>query len=240
MRANALTKCAVGAMLFGGTLGAGQAAQASVTNPGTLRWLAGDNYYDPNSYGYNASSFLQVTDSSFNSLAVLTTPTSGFPTDFGNLPSASISTASPFPASSVLFSGTTDVLGAGPAVGFSFSATSSAGLNVFGKIRAQGFVVAGGPVEISLFLASNPGAYGDSGFSILDITSGAPGQSVASLSSAGTATFTLGPGTYLLNGEWNVSNAFSGTFMSFSVVPAPGAIALLGAAGLVGGTRRRR
>lgn len=55
----------------------------------------------------------------------------------------------------------------------------------------------------------------------------------------GIHTMTLGAGTYLLefSSESFDSAAYSGDFIS--VVPAPGAIALLGAAGLVGARRRR-
>jgi len=55
----------------------------------------------------------------------------------------------------------------------------------------------------------------------------------------GANTVTLGAGTYLLEfyAEWVQDGAYSGNFIS--VVPAPGALALLGAAGLVGSRRRR-
>jgi MYXO-CTERM domain-containing protein len=55
-------------------------------------------------------------------------------------------------------------------------------------------------------------------------------------SSNGTLTTTLSAGTYWLNNS--LSNQQGASF-SFAVVPAPGALALLGVAGIVGARRRR-
>ncbi len=61
---------------------------------------------------------------------------------------------------------------------------------------------------------------------------------------AGTYTMQLGNGTYYVSmGAGNLDQAgaipsLNGTFATFTV-PAPGAFALLGAAGLVGSRRRR-
>jgi hypothetical protein len=51
-------------------------------------------------------------------------------------------------------------------------------------------------------------------------------------------TFNLSAGEYQFYGDATIGNGYSGTLMSFTV-PAPGAMALLGAAGLVGARRRR-
>ena len=57
-------------------------------------------------------------------------------------------------------------------------------------------------------------------------------------SSANSQTFNLSAGEYWFDGWANASSGYSGLMMSFTV-PAPGAAALIGLAGLVA-TRRRR
>ena len=64
-------------------------------------------------------------------------------------------------------------------------------------------------------------------------------EAIGDLTGTGVVNFNLTSGTYLLyfSGEVNSGAPFSGEFIS--VVPAPGAFALLGAAGLAGKRRRR-
>ena len=60
------------------------------------------------------------------------------------------------------------------------------------------------------------------------------------VSAAYSNQITLAAGNYTVGGFFSVpaGSGYSGTMMNFAV-PAPGAAALLGAVGLVGGRRRR-
>ncbi len=72
----------------------------------------------------------------------------------------------------------------------------------------------------------------------LDRVDGGIQDSIGSLTNGGTLNVTLTEGTYRLSFGVDVEGQpFSGQFLT--VVPAPGAIALLGAAGLIGSRRRR-
>jgi MYXO-CTERM domain-containing protein len=63
---------------------------------------------------------------------------------------------------------------------------------------------------------------------------------ISPVSAAYSSQVTLSAGNYTVGGYFGVpaSSGYSGTMMNFSV-PAPGALALLGVAGLAGGRRRR-
>ena len=221
MRSNAMTKCAAGAMLFGGTLGLSQAASAGVN----VTWTASNPFN-----GFATNNFVQnYNDEVYEFRSASTDPSVAA---FGSTTYTLGGTSATFTntASSVAISGS-----GGPAT----------------LVYAQrNFTIAGlgngETLTATVVLASLPLVDGSSSFVIQkagvqgwDDVAGGRG------SAAGTYSIQLGNGSYYIN--MGIGSAFgvdgaipsmNGTLASF-VVPAPGAIALLGAAGLVG-TRRRR
>jgi len=199
MRTNAMTKCAVGAMLFGGTLGvstahAGVTGISGNTSAATLS-LADVNYESFGAYGSPMAGAVSFSDSTYGSI-----------------------TLSQFTGS-----------------GFSLSINSTAAANNQSFFVQQSFIVTEA-VNFSLtgyLPVSSSRAIIHQG-SVFFADSG---------SDAGpfNLTGTLQAGEYRF-AYWSAAmGAESGTLfnLSFTAVPAPGAMALLGAAGLVGSRRRR-
>jgi hypothetical protein len=223
-----MTKCAVGAMLFGGTLGLAQAASAAVvtflnTGPGAA-----------SSYSY-----LRAVGST---LAGMSQQVAGF---------AAGSISKQNTTNTVVLDWTAPV----PAGVFSdsitmkasrSSGTVSAGTQPISANFYRTFTVTGGSAVWQGSLASN-GYVGNLEFQILllDPTTGlgtveAFGLSVnASGNEVENFSGTLAAGTYSMYTAFGIQQSTSlSTFATFSI-PAPGAVALLGAAGLIGARRRR-
>ena len=202
MRNNTMTKCAVGAMLFGGTLGGATAANAGVVG------VAGNSSSAILSLAYYSDPYLAVGNfgSPMNGPVSAVDPTVGSITCSQFLPS-----------------------------GFSLTINSTAAANQQSFVVQQNFTVTGAvnftltgekPVSSSAVSIESGGIfYADSG------------------SNAGVFTIsgTLQTGTYRFVYSSAAIGPQSGTLfnLSFSAVPAPGAVALLGVAGLVGARRRR-
>jgi hypothetical protein len=208
MQSNAMKKCAVGAMLFGGTLGAASTAQAGVT------WLGSGTV----GTGEFASTLSSTNVVFVNGNAVVygfvgSYALEALPWSFANV-DAPVFNAEGF------FSET-----AGPGFSVGFSVNGTGLLNVNGQ---RVFEVTG--TETLTINLSN-GWGGNVSASVFD------GNDYTNMI-VGTNTVTLGAGTYLLEfySEWYQAGPYSGNFIS--VVPAPGAMALLGAAGLI--ARRRK
>ena len=202
MRNNTMTKCAVGAMLFGGTLGGATAASAGVVG------VAGNSSSASLklSYDYASNPTFEAQGSPF-----------GGPVSFSDSTYGSI-TCSQFTAS-----------------GFSLVVNSTAAANQqsffvqqdFTVTEAVNFTLTGYlPVSSSrAIIVEGLTFYADSG-------SDAGAFNTSGTLQAGTYRFSY---TSAANGPQN-RTLFN---LSFSAVPAPGAVALVGLAGLVTGRRRR-
>ena len=203
MRNNTMTKCAVGAMLFGGTLGTASVANAGLTVTGA------DIYLD-----VNAAAQFQTSN--------LTTAMAGGmaydSTTGGYLQlSAFTSTGFNLKANSAGGAATWSVF---PSY-FTFTADTLTNVTLSGNTAAEGAVIFlyDNTSQSTLFLRYS----GDSG---VQWTSGE-----IDLAAGHSFTVNVNPG--FANGSTEV-----GTVLNFAV-PAPGAAALIGLAGLVA-TRRRR
>ncbi len=236
MRSNAMKTCAMGAMLFGGTLGVVSTAQAG------LVWLRGGNVGDPTS----ALASVQVGNGSapgsfadYNAYAegVALSDPFNFPslsTTFGAIAGG---------APSMLFSGTDNFTGGSDTGGFSFSSNLATGNTGHAFAGWYGFTVSGDAVQVSFSFGSGvtftPVVDTFGGLRIFrDDGVDGTGTLIGSWNSVGTTTFTLGPGVYYLTAEVGVNDGYSGNVMSFSV-PAPGAFALVGLAGMITSRRRK-
>ena len=227
MRKNSMTKCAVGAMLFGGTLGMSQAASAGLVfnlngpspngaTAGTYNYASG--YVTPTSYVYLSDPSLGATTLTLSTgLSASWTATSnstGFVTTVTapqtNGLDSYIQTDRSFTVTgtqqiTLTWSGSTNIV-LGQYLGGTFNNTGS-----WSKpITAAGWINSSGLIG-SPWGSYNP--YGN-----------------------GTLTTTLSAGTYWVTNFLDGSQA--GASFSFAV-PAPGALALLGVAGIVGARRRR-
>jgi len=208
MRSNSMKKCAVGAMLVGGTLGGVSTAQAGVTWLGSGAVGLGE-YSSRNDVFVSA---VHVVDDNVGSIA-LNSWSGGGATSAWTYDWYGSATA-----------------GSGFSVGFSTNGLFGSSVGLI-NVNGQRVFEVTGTETLTINLSNGWGGnvfatvYNNDGF-LQDMT-------------VGTNTVTLGPGTYLLEygSEWYQAGAYSGDFVS--VVPAPGAVALLGAAGLVGGRRRR-
>ena len=237
MQKNARTKCAVGAMLFGGTLGLTQAASAAVvtflpTAPGSGPYQAYSGILINGLSGTNTN----VTNSLASSVTWSNTNTSV---------TASVTSTAP-----VNF--TTGIAFKGSRSGTNVSQ------NVFMQLYRV-FTVTGGSAYWEGSLRNNS-AGNASNLRYFEIYSVDPvtGQSVqdpntglpvgpGTMSFQGTMTGndveyfsgTLAAGTYLLFTQSHIGPTATtdATFATFNI-PAPGAVALLGAAGMI--ARRRR
>jgi hypothetical protein len=207
MRSNAMKTCAVGAMLFGGTLGATQAASAGVT------WLS---EFAPGGV-YAVSTNYAV----FGSTELLTTGAASLLAD-GGVDGADSITYSPTTSSGFTISASAS----------NFYAEATRFLSVTDSVDASLSVGLNGGQEVS-FVSFSIQQWNGSGWDLISAGSAGLPSLTPSLSWSGT----LAGGTYRLTVGGQNDGAFEGTMASF-VVPAPGAVALLGAAGLV--SRRRR
>jgi MYXO-CTERM domain-containing protein len=134
-------------------------------------------------------------------------------------------------------------------VGIGGSATGGTGVAQAQVNISQNFVVSGGAVSVSLNFAMSDSVYA-AAFLTKFNPAGAPGENwdlIAGFddNTGGAQSFawsgSLTDGTYAVyllaaTGDLAVDN---GQWASFSVVPAPGAVALFGMAGLAGGRRRK-
>ena len=213
MRKNSMTKCAVGAMLFGGTLGMSPAAQAGVTIVSADVYIA---FAGASDLVYQESVASGLTASPFNFSAVTS---AGFSLSANTVGS---------------WLGVNDFV-----VDFTVTGPTSynlvlSGLATVGAPAGQGGATALPGVKFGLY---SSGASASLLFAA-DFTNQSYSQ-----------TWTLSAGSYTLRTNvqsglnWNARTgpAYNDTIVgaSFAAVPAPGALALLGAAGLVGARRRR-
>jgi MYXO-CTERM domain-containing protein len=128
--------------------------------------------------------------------------------------------------------------------GFSTTVTSSGDTSVY---TARTFTVTGsqqitfswsGSERIAFAIVTEPNSFAPVSGLGAGWSTDLAGQSETA-AAAGSVTVTLNAGNYFISNNLN-GGGISGGASSFNfVVPAPGAVALLGAAGLVG-TRRRR
>ena len=213
MRTNAMTKCAVGAMLFGGTLGV-STAHAGIT------WLGSSGLSGP------GESFTYASASIYESWQEVTGAASLLESSFTS-------------------SGRTISFSAATASGFSMSLTGAGGSG-WGGTAYRWFIVAeGSTVDIALSVNSIINSslpYVTSGFQLQKWVNGNATEIAGGMaSSSGPVSWsgTLTAGLYNVALDGYTDQSYSGTYASFSVVPAPGAAALVGMAGLVGGRRRR-
>jgi MYXO-CTERM domain-containing protein len=252
MRSNAMKVCAMGVMLFGGTLGVSQSASAGLT------WTAGDadngNFaysnlivgrYDAPSFGGIASSRTADVDGLPAVLAARTWSSTDpdFIVQAGSL-------APLFSGASATFSGITasgSLEGSWSVSAVVPGATADDSLSA----GADGtlFFTITGTQSITISTASGLAEYSwiISDFAtgaIVDLRSvtGAPATGPFP-STASSVTVDLGPGVYTINygvgtNGFVSASGFSGDMMNFTV-PAPGAAALVGLAGLVSGRRRK-
>jgi MYXO-CTERM domain-containing protein len=218
MRSNAMKMCATGVMLCSGTLGLSQSASAGLT------WSANSN----GSWGDFPSIYLNlVSGGNARPTQELTSLTSPFtltrdPSDplqnvVGN--------------ASMNFSGLTS---SGPNAnswsisGFVPSDTPTVTAMTYGYLWCQ--VTGLGGQQISVTLAAGGS---------LDIAN-QDGDLVKAFSGGNSESFLLSEGIYFMQfyASSAVGSSFSGELVNFTV-PAPGAVALVGLVGLVGGRRRR-
>jgi len=249
MQNNAMKKCAVGAMLFGGTLGLSQSASAAVV---TFLSTA------PGSGPYNAYSYTTLT----------TSGTGNQQTDTGSFSSsgsASLVTAFSQGSGATLRAGNTTISASWTAgsnaswanvltLSASKATTFTSGSTNNGTVSFQRvFTVSGGSADYSFNLTNNGGAtfgieanlynvssstgeidYTSTVFSYANSTAAG-----ASFTASGTGATALAAGTYALSGIFFLSaNTPNAQFMTFNI-PAPGAAALVGMAGLITSRRRK-
>ena len=129
------------------------------------------------------------------------------------------------------------------ASGFSTTVTSS--ISTYQVATTRTFSVTGtqevtfswsGSQSITFGLASGGGYSAVSGLGAGWSTGLAGSETTAT---AGSVTVTLNAGDYKIDNELDAGDLPGASSFSFAVVPAPGALALLGIAGLAGGRRRR-
>jgi uncharacterized protein (TIGR03382 family) len=204
MRSNAMKTCAAGAMLFGGTLGIAQKAQAG------LVWdTANANNYVQITFGYE-DPIRTSGAASMNAVSA------AFGSDSANITAA---TASGFSAS------LTYAVGGAEAVYLSvvrsFSVTGSADIQLWGN----------SPASDGIWRIYDLSQQGGDAYLTLDVLGG----------TSYSQTVSLGAGQYAVEMGTSPATEFgsSGSFGHFTIVPAPGAMALVGLAGLVGGRRRK-
>lgn len=230
MRSNALKTCAVGAMLFGGTLGVTQTASAGLT------WLGAPPWADPSdSYSDKSSSYFRLRNTG-------TAPWTGaYGGDVGALAFNAVTLAPTnpgFAGMQVSFSGVT---ASGPLAG-SISMTAYAPSQSAG-LTAGGFVAFYFEVTDTQRITLNS-ASGllESEIQLVKYGSGTVDYFLGSIgSTAFNKSYDLDAGIYSISMQGyagDIAGGFNGEVFSMTV-PAPGAAALIGMAGLVGGRRRR-
>jgi hypothetical protein len=215
-----MTKCAVGAMLFGGTLGMSQAASAGLV------------------FNLNGTSPWSATDATFNTVYTAYSNSSVEAYNY----SFAATTATIRTGLSASWTATSD------STGFNVNvlAPATQGLESFVQ-TARSFTVTGSQQITMTWSGSssvglskyNGGIYNNPNNWSQPFT--APGWAMDSYglysnsSPSGTLTTTFSAGTYYI---FNQLANVQGASFSFAV-PAPGAVALLGVAGIVGARRRR-
>jgi len=253
MRTNAMTKCAAGAMLFGGSLGLTQAASA-----GVVTFLDGPVGTSPSAYA--AVSNIQVNNvspgpvggSAIETGAATTVTASGSKNSGGTTWTLSVTGTLSTTATGIELLGTRSGNVTDAGAGFSGTRWNNTTYVAFQRV----FSVTGGSVNWSGSVAANTQLNGeDNLFAIflLDPTTGELMRDenwepvgVGSMNylgaAAGSFTGTLGVGHYAIVASAYVNQGDTDRSLAtfnWTAVPAPGAIALLGAAGLVGARRRR-
>jgi hypothetical protein len=229
-----MTKCAVGAMLFGGTLGLAQTASAAVVDAGgTVTFLNTAPGTGPNA----ARSYSDLAGTGVNQ-RVLDSFAAGSISKQTTSNTVVLDWTAPEPAG--VFSDSITMKAS------RLPGTSSAGTTGITATFYRVFTVTGGSAVWQGSLANN-GFVGELGFAIwnIDSTTGAQVDTAFDLivQASGTQvenfSGTLAAGTYGMYTYFGLKqNTSLSTFATFSI-PAPGAVALLGAAGLVGSRRRR-
>ena len=220
MRSNAMKKCAVGAMLFGGTLGGVSTAQAGFT------WLNSD----PSRPQPNVSGASEIWGAVYNVTA-------------GAYDGQILARWADTKLAGSLTAGFGSVswTASGDHGNFSITATNSPGVVDGLFTRSQGyryFQVTGS--QAVNFSVSNSGPTSGAYFGVYSMTA-----QIWDSSTQGNFTQTLTAGVYFMTYFVGIDidpSTYEGVAGSATVnfvVPAPGAMALLGAAGLVGGRRRR-
>jgi MYXO-CTERM domain-containing protein len=217
MRNKTLTSSMAGALLFGGTLGVSAVASAGVVAFGGATtansWCAIDvSAYNHSSYSSDVLSFASGNPvSGAVSLADAT---------YGN------ATCSQFTSSgvSIITSFTSAALAGGAAPSITFRQAFSVTADVVMNWSALGPPSVGSlRIDVLGGSGSSPTTYWDGTNGTLTLAANGAGEHyLLSYSSFGAAI--------------QSGNALS---VSFAAVPAPGALALLGAAGLIAGRRRR-
>jgi MYXO-CTERM domain-containing protein len=198
--------CAAGAMLFGGTLGVAQEAQAGLTWTGVRA----------SAYNYTQFETADQTDLNFG------TPVFTAGSNF------------------IGFSAATEN-------GWSITASNAGGDELYATNVTNYFTVSSATtVTISGIGFGNTGGAGF--FRLLSMTTPqvmlwsnetSPDSTIEVTGPYSSGPITLQAGSYVLTGAVYTTGSFgSSTLFEIAVVPAPGAVALLGMAGLVG--RRRR
>ena len=268
MRSNAMTKitgCATGALLFGGTLGATQSASAGLVWVDQIEYTEGVYNYDTGEYdsGYHYTVVphmsMQVSgrqrgteglpgsrsagqgwsgtgSAVWDARSLSANPVSG-PLDTFTV-SKTATTATGFSVSSEF-----------APVGYQeefvdlwlmqpFVVTAGTSVQIRLTVNAPNLLVAGqwvtGRGMIGLQTVVDGEGFGIPGYQLL-VT---PNWFRPNVTNSETI-FTLTEGQYVFKMDYRlVAGAQTGTLLDFAIVPAPGAIALLGAAGLMG--RRRR
>jgi MYXO-CTERM domain-containing protein len=237
MQSNKIVKGAVGAMLFGGTLGGASAAQAGLT------WNASGGGGGPGLIPVNSSNYALSYESGPNDSYLLSSTANGwnFEAYQGTVNGATGPTTISF--SAVTSSGYSVSVSGSTASGwvnvtrlFTVTDTQQITISWTGRTSVATIGLLGGPNAVQGW--GTVAALSAQGW-LASTQPTVPGGSQINSSTAGTYSYTV----TLAAGDYYVANTVSlldaGASMSFSVVPAPGALALLGVAGIAGSRRRR-
>ena len=219
MRKNSMTKCAVGAMLFGGTLGATSAANAAL-----VVWncnLSINQYASPSVYSYGT--FVNLETQQFYT----ETATSPIGTPFSNW--------------NLSFNGNSGsrlvILSRDPAAGIVSPSTSGAGKLASGTTVASALASPFSYVNNgALFTqASNANAWSAGNIGYFGFKFKAASGAIQ----YGWGELDLNLGSIKEGVITKLVYDDTGAAVTVGAVPAPGALALLGVAGIVGARRRR-
>ena len=219
MRSDSTKKCVVGAMLFGGTLGATSAASAAL-----VVWdcnLSINQYASPSVYAYGT--FVNLETQQFYT----ETATSPIGTPFSNW--------------NLSFNGNSGsrlvILSRDPAAGIVSPSTSGAGKLASGTTVASAlaspFSYVNNGVLFTQAANANAWSAGNIGYF------GFKFQAASGAIRYGWGELDLNTGSSKEGVITKLVYDDTGAAVTVGVVPAPGALALLGAAGLVGMRRRR-
>ena len=237
MQTNKIVKGAVGAMLFGGTLGAAGQASAGLT------WNASGGGGGPGLIPVISSNYAISYDSGPNDSYLLSSTANGwnFEAFQGTVNGATGPTTISF--SAVTGSGYSVSVSGSTADGYvnvrrAFTVTDTQQITISWTGRTSAAIIGLANAPDALNGWGTVAALSAQGW-VASTQPNVPGGSQINSSVAGTFsyTFTLGAGNYYVANT--VSLVDAGASMSFAVVPAPGALALLGLAGVAGSRRRR-